>query len=327
MASTKNHSQLNLAKEKRKLFTAFLAMLGLLFSAFAVISGAFYSARYDENNEGTKKIITNVIEANKTDLAMELFVKQTAAFDLRLQNLRDKLKSMIQDPDLCLVDIQGVLVAQTYPGCSSLINNSGNAIVHPIIEAESKVGTIYVNYRNPFDLSSFLTDYKWYIATICAGFLIALLALIGFFKKYMGRVFERVTEFERHASMGQTAHMLAHDIQTPLNVLQHGLNIIADSSDTDKIKRVAATTLPAVEKAKLQIQNMLADLHERNVQSVFVEGGSFLLNSLLTLGLWDEARVFESPVMFEEGISAPSLNESPLEEIHLKTDVLKIYRR
>jgi len=75
------------------------------------------------------------------------------------------------------------------------------------------------------------------------------------------------------------------------------------------------------------LQNMLADLHERNVQSVFVEGGSFLLNSLLTLGLWDEARVFESPVMFEEGISAPSLNESPLEEIHLKTDVLKIYRR
>ena len=42
----------------------------------------------------------------------------------------------------------------------------------------------------------------------------------------MGRVFDRVTQFERQATMGQTAQMLAHDIQTPLNVLQHGLKYI-----------------------------------------------------------------------------------------------------
>ena len=74
------------------------------------------------------------------------------------------------------------------------------------------------------------------------------------------------------------------------------------------------------------LQNMLADLNERKVQSVLVEGGSFLLNSLIALGLWDEARVFECPILFNEGIMAPSLKDAPAETIQLQTDVLKIYR-
>tara|TARA_R110000796_G_scaffold96719_1_gene202621 strand:+ start:4074 stop:5102 length:1029 start_codon:yes stop_codon:yes gene_type:complete len=73
------------------------------------------------------------------------------------------------------------------------------------------------------------------------------------------------------------------------------------------------------------LQNMLADLHERKVQSVLVEGGSFLLNSLMALGLWDEARVFECPALFNEGIMAPSLKDAPAETIQLQTDTLKIY--
>ncbi|WP_084362700.1 bifunctional diaminohydroxyphosphoribosylaminopyrimidine deaminase/5-amino-6-(5-phosphoribosylamino)uracil reductase RibD [Roseivirga echinicomitans] len=74
------------------------------------------------------------------------------------------------------------------------------------------------------------------------------------------------------------------------------------------------------------LQNILADLYERKVQSVLVEGGSFLLNSLMALGLWDEARVFECPVLFNEGIMAPSLKDASAETIQLQTDVLKIYR-
>ena len=74
------------------------------------------------------------------------------------------------------------------------------------------------------------------------------------------------------------------------------------------------------------LQNILADLHGRKVQSVLVEGGSFLLNSLMALGLWDEARVFECPALFNEGIMAPSLKDASAETIQLQTDVLKIYR-
>ena len=71
---------------------------------------------------------------------------------------------------------------------------------------------------------------------------------------------------------------------------------------------------------------MMFNLYERKVQSVFVEGGSFLLKALISAGIWDEARVFECPVLFKEGIAAPKLEALLEEEIQLKTDVLKIYR-
>lgn len=74
------------------------------------------------------------------------------------------------------------------------------------------------------------------------------------------------------------------------------------------------------------LTGILADLYKRKVQSVFIEGGSGLLNTVIASGLWDEARVFDCPVTFTNGIKAPSLNIVPIETIRLKTDNLKIYR-
>lgn len=49
-------------------------------------------------------------------------------------------------------------------------------------------------------------------------------------------------------------------------------------------------------------------LYKRQVQSVLVEGGSYLLNSLIGSGLWDEAFVIENPELyFKEGLKAPQL--------------------
>lgn len=55
------------------------------------------------------------------------------------------------------------------------------------------------------------------------------------------------------------------------------------------------------------LEDLLKDLYERKVSSLFLEGGAGLLNSFIQEGLWDEARVFTSSVKFEKGISAPSL--------------------
>ena len=70
------------------------------------------------------------------------------------------------------------------------------------------------------------------------------------------------------------------------------------------------------------LETLLSDLHQRKIQSLFVEGGSQLLNSFLALGLWDEARVFESETTFEEGIAAPKIKMPQFNQIQLKEDVL-----
>lgn len=73
-------------------------------------------------------------------------------------------------------------------------------------------------------------------------------------------------------------------------------------------KRITAT----YEKVKLSeymntLDEILADLHRRNIQSVLVEGGAFTLQAFMNLGFWDEARVFVGDVSFENGLKAPQL--------------------
>jgi len=61
-------------------------------------------------------------------------------------------------------------------------------------------------------------------------------------------------------------------------------------------------------------EEIMADLYGREIQSVIVEGGSYLINSLIAKNLWDEARVFVSDKTFGAGIKAPDLYDAQLIE-------------
>lgn len=76
---------------------------------------------------------------------------------------------------------------------------------------------------------------------------------------------------------------------------------------------------------KFEIQEILDDLQERKIQSLIVEGGSFLLNKFIESELWDEARVFTSQVKFLEGIKAPQISHPASERVHFLEDELAIY--
>lgn len=56
------------------------------------------------------------------------------------------------------------------------------------------------------------------------------------------------------------------------------------------------------------LPQMLSELHERNILSVVVEGGSILLNSFLQDNLWDEAFVYTGNQFFGKGIEAPHIS-------------------
>ncbi|RYU78394.1 bifunctional diaminohydroxyphosphoribosylaminopyrimidine deaminase/5-amino-6-(5-phosphoribosylamino)uracil reductase RibD [Hymenobacter persicinus] len=71
---------------------------------------------------------------------------------------------------------------------------------------------------------------------------------------------------------------------------------------------------------------LLANLHQRNVQSVLVEGGPTVLSSLLRDGLWDEMRVIRSPRTLGGGIPAPRHGLSGLhEQFRLGEDEVFVY--
>lgn len=70
---------------------------------------------------------------------------------------------------------------------------------------------------------------------------------------------------------------------------------------------------------------ILQDLHQRNVQSLMVEGGAQLLQSFIDAGLWDEARVETAPFDLKSGIQAPRLKGALLLSQH-EVDGQKVQR-
>jgi diaminohydroxyphosphoribosylaminopyrimidine deaminase / 5-amino-6-(5-phosphoribosylamino)uracil reductase len=73
------------------------------------------------------------------------------------------------------------------------------------------------------------------------------------------------------------------------------------------------------------LENLLQDLFERKVQSVLVEGGSFLINKFIEKNYWDEARIFVASQTFQEGIVAPNLCKKSFYIEDIQGDTLFYY--
>jgi len=73
------------------------------------------------------------------------------------------------------------------------------------------------------------------------------------------------------------------------------------------------------------IPDLFALLTKLRLQSLIVEGGASLLKQFIDADLWDEARVFISPVIMERGIPAPGLGVPPLHSSAIGSDRLFMY--
>jgi diaminohydroxyphosphoribosylaminopyrimidine deaminase/5-amino-6-(5-phosphoribosylamino)uracil reductase len=73
------------------------------------------------------------------------------------------------------------------------------------------------------------------------------------------------------------------------------------------------------------ISEILEDLRKRKIQSLIVEGGSYLLGKFIESELWDEARVFTGQASFGGGIPAPLILKRKSLESELLGDNLKVF--
>lgn len=69
---------------------------------------------------------------------------------------------------------------------------------------------------------------------------------------------------------------------------------------------------PTVIYSHESIEEILADLYARGIQSLLVEGGAKLLQSFIDKGLWDEARIETAPLCLGQGTKAPTLKDEQL---------------
>lgn len=74
------------------------------------------------------------------------------------------------------------------------------------------------------------------------------------------------------------------------------------------------------------IEQVVHDLHQRNIQSVIVEGGAQTLQLFFDSGYWDETRVFTSQKILGEGIPSPAFQGIVNKNVMIDNDRLTIYR-
>ncbi|WP_349314504.1 bifunctional diaminohydroxyphosphoribosylaminopyrimidine deaminase/5-amino-6-(5-phosphoribosylamino)uracil reductase RibD [Chitinophaga sp. MM2321] len=76
------------------------------------------------------------------------------------------------------------------------------------------------------------------------------------------------------------------------------------------------------------LPQLMEKLHHRQVQSVLVEGGAYVLQRFIETGLWDEARIITGTVTLPGGQAAPVLTHASLEHtMHLDGDRIGFYSR
>lgn len=75
------------------------------------------------------------------------------------------------------------------------------------------------------------------------------------------------------------------------------------------------------------LENLFQTLYQRNIQSILVEGGTFLHQKLIDAELWDEARVFTGQINFGKGIAAPLVRGKIIHKSEIFGDELKVWSK
>jgi diaminohydroxyphosphoribosylaminopyrimidine deaminase/5-amino-6-(5-phosphoribosylamino)uracil reductase len=73
------------------------------------------------------------------------------------------------------------------------------------------------------------------------------------------------------------------------------------------------------------LEQLLKELHQRGIRSLFVEGGATVLDRFLARGLWDEARVLQGAPSFGQGTPAPQLPLLPVRSFASAVDQVHLY--
>ncbi len=74
-----------------------------------------------------------------------------------------------------------------------------------------------------------------------------------------------------------------------------------------------------------ELKNLVQILHDKNIQSIIIEGGKKTLEKFITTDLWDEARVFTAEKKFNKGLKAPTIFQKYSLTQKVDSDILSFY--
>ena len=113
--------------------------------------------------------------------------------------------------------------------------------------------------------------------------------------------------------------------------LSHNINLFDGSQKTIIITEKEHQNKPNCEYFTIKFDDNLFEqifsiLYKKEIQSIIIEGGAVVLNTLINRNLWDEARVFVGNKMFFEGVKAPIINNAQPVVNNIESDKLLFFR-
>jgi diaminohydroxyphosphoribosylaminopyrimidine deaminase/5-amino-6-(5-phosphoribosylamino)uracil reductase len=108
------------------------------------------------------------------------------------------------------------------------------------------------------------------------------------------------------------------------------LKIYSKEAPTLVFNRLKSEKINNIEYIKINetsTKNILTELYQRGIQSVFVEGGSRTLQYFIIDNAWDEARVIVGDKNFNEGYKAPVINRIPVNSLKYGKDMIYYFKR
>jgi diaminohydroxyphosphoribosylaminopyrimidine deaminase/5-amino-6-(5-phosphoribosylamino)uracil reductase len=112
-------------------------------------------------------------------------------------------------------------------------------------------------------------------------------------------------------------------------VIDPGAKVLDGTAEVVLMTRNEKTALPGATIIQLSdhqnlTENILMILHGMGVQSLFVEGGAFIIRTFIEAGLWDEARRFTGKINFGGGVPDPFPGFKLERSVHFEKSILEI---
>lgn len=90
----------------------------------------------------------------------------------------------------------------------------------------------------------------------------------------------------------------------PVYVCTRRSSLERRSNAATRLESAGAIVIPFAGRARIALDDLLAELYRRNIGSILVEGGADVFGQFLTSGHVDELTVFIAPVIFGSGVHA-----------------------
>ena len=117
-------------------------------------------------------------------------------------------------------------------------------------------------------------------------------------------VLSRSGNIEKNAAVFKSANKKDRNGDDQLCFGSRGPTLMFTMGETNNIPGSEVIRLSDETAAATQV---LDQLYKLGLQSVIIEGGAETLNHFISLGLWDEARVFTGKIPFSDGVKAPKI--------------------